>query len=245
MSNSIQVLSGATVAALGGLSPQALDRPYSELLAETDGGGSLVTFATTFVEDIELSVAGSQAESDRKNSLRMLEVLPELTGLLATDQRLWVTLAFNQFRDYMQARHFSVGNESSKKAKNYTIKYFINSSRNLVRDHGISRLWWMGHFARQLDADNPERVLAVFLKTVDNASQFWGRPSISASQNLARAIYDVLVGENYADARTKDAFSAFMIDIDKIAGRRILAYLEPEELHPEIRKLYLKHLAQE
>jgi len=151
-------------------------------------------------------------------------------------------MAFREYRGYMQDRHPVKADDMDSVAKSFTTKYFINSSRNLVRDHGISRLWWMGRFAQRLDPLRPERVLQIFLKTVDNASQFWGRPSISAAPKLARAIYEVLEKEGYAEAETKDAFSAFMIDIDRFAGRRVLAYLDPEEIHDEITALYALHL---
>jgi hypothetical protein len=242
MTETLQVLSNQALVEMAGLGPVALSRPLDDVVASLETPKPYVDFVVRFHHDLELAMEGPVAERDQKNALIMSRVLPDMSGLMATDHRLWVTLAFREYREYMRDRHPVKADDMEAVAKSFTTKYFINSSRNLIRDHGISRLWWMGRFAQRLDPVNPERVLQIFLKTVDNASQFWGRPSISAAPKLATAIYKVLDGQGYADEDTKDEFSAFMIDIDRFAGRRVLAYLDPDEIHDEITALYLLHL---
>lgn len=241
MNSSVQVFSKETVLALQGVEPSVLDSSWHSLKQQRHELISWDEFPIELARGLTFATEGTEAERDQINSILMLKFLPKLTVLLATDSRLWTTLAFRDLKDYVTSRHKPKSTTDEDLSTYFRNKFFISSSRGLMRDQAISRLWWMGHLACQIDENNPQQVLSIFLKTVDNASQFWGRPSISAAPNLTTAIYEVMVANNYATTRTKDNFSGFMIDIDKIAGRRVLAYLDPSELQDEIDALYLKH----
>lgn len=199
----------------------------------------------------------SVGKADVENSLMALELLPELTSAQAADDRLWVTLANGPYKEYVQSRFplhatFSRtgGTEAQKakekkKATNHVFNHFFaDTVRIRIRDNAISRLWWMGHYARSVeDVSNTREILTYLVGyDLDIASSFLGRTSIAAAPSLASAILYALVhdadfGKRPSQER-RENFRNFMKQIDLLAGRRILAFLSREELQPEITKLY-------
>ena len=102
-----------------------------------------------------------------------------MTPAQATDERFWVTAGFSVGKEYSLARwpfaevldaETSDGNENSdsqeskrqKRIKENTSNavnhWFCSNSRSRMRDHAISRLWWMAYIARRVNPAEPEKI---------------------------------------------------------------------------------------
>jgi hypothetical protein len=204
---------------------------------------------STFKSDVLLNssvnlvtTAKDASQDDIKNVKLIHNALPNLSSRIATDERLWVTLALGNYYSYAKQRWFD--NQPSA----VTAKYFVNhilapSTRSLWRDNAISRLWWVGHYANGLGEDISDRALELFFFNSDLGSQLLGKSSVGTSKPIARAIVNAS-HDCYIAGKTavwnRDSFRTFMKEIDLLTGRRILDVVPEAQLFEEVRELFYK-----
>ena len=85
-------------------------------------------------ENIKLVETGDQEKNDYTNSGLIFQSLKNLSPADATDERLWTTLCFNQYKSYILKRWPDISNGKH---------FFCEGNRSLTRDNGTARLWWM------------------------------------------------------------------------------------------------------
>lgn len=187
------------------------------------------------------STAGSSLVADLQNAKAFTQAFQGLTPALATDERLWVTLALGTFYDYSIERW----GVTSSTSKDESYKYFKNhvlaaTPRDRWRNQSISRLWWVGNFASNLGADLQNEALEVFYFNSDLGQQLLGRPNISQPLRLMRSIVKVVHEEivtNNPGGWNRQAFRRFMIDIDFLIGRRKIESIAEDSIIEEVREL--------
>jgi hypothetical protein len=188
------------------------------------------------------SGGGSSLKDDLENAKSFRGAFQGMTPALATDERLWVTLALTQFYEYSTNRW----GLSSSASPEESYKYFKNhvlaaTPRDRWRNQSLARLWWVGNFASNLGADLQDKALEVFYFNSDLGQQLLGRPNISQPMRLTRSIIRVAHQELVAgnpSAWDRKSFRQFMIDIDFLIGRRKIESIAEDVVVEEIRDLF-------
>ena len=188
------------------------------------------------------SGGASSLKDDLENAKSFRSAFQGLTPALATDERLWVTLALTQFYEYSTNRW----GLSSSASPDESYKYFKNhvlaaTPRDRWRNQSIARLWWVGNFASNLGADLQDEALEVFYFNSDLGQQLLGRPNISQPVRLTRSIIRVVHQELVSgnpNAWDRKSFRQFMIDIDFLIGRRKIESIAEDLIVDEIRDLF-------
>jgi hypothetical protein len=180
---------------------------------------------------------GSSWESngDRKNVAALHGTFAQLSPAIATDERVWVSLAFGPLREYADARWPMSKYNANKSSLSNGLKNkrFAATSRIRWREHAISRLWWLGHYAESFSDIDSSKVADVMFINSDALYNLLGRPAIANDRTIAThvvsVVHDYYFGE---DAREFDrnSFRKFLKEIDLRSGRYIMGALEQEML---------------
>lgn len=176
-----------------------------------------------------VSSQGDSSIDDAVNAQVAVNALPGLSRADSVDERLWVTLALGAFRAYTHERWPVRSSDIDRHLQNHI---FIPTVRNRERDQAISRLWFVGDFARRYSPDHLvlPTLQALYVNS-DLAVQFFGRPNLSSVENIARASLNAFrtcfVEEGVEYDRAK--FRLFLSHIDMLAGRRALGTLSDSD----------------
>lgn len=168
------------------------------------------------------------------NCQAVYEAFGSLTPAMATDERIWFSLATDKFREYSFNRWLSDLADDAKptKIRNHL---FASSPRNRFRDHAIARLWWIAHYCdRVVGGVDGQKALDILNLRRRYAGDFLDRTGISSSPGLARAIMRVAHSyrDHLADGGDSEAtvkFREIMKEIDLSVGRKALPYPEAED----------------
>ena len=110
--------------------------------------------------------------------------------------------------------------------------FFAAGNRGLIRDNGISRLWWLGKLACDTDPEDPNRFLTILLHRQDVRSALIERPSVSMNPKVLRQIYAVMrehwEGEGILFER--DVFRGWMAGLNRRGGVVLLDALPLDAL---------------
>lgn len=93
----------------------------------------------------------------------------------------------------------------------------------MVQDHGISRLWWLGHIACEIHQEDPGLFLKIVLHRQDVRSALIERPSGSMSSHVLKGIFEVMLShwneaEEKADLFRREVFRAWMVGLNRRGG---------------------------
>ena len=135
----------------------------------------------------------SAEDSDVAAALLVHAQMKDLTPQQAADRRVWVFLCLTEGLDYVRNRWFpgpKPGSHTERKeaAKKILAHCFVTNTRSLMRDNGLSRLWWMGYIAYRIDACNPREPLEVILGNQDIRLNLLDRTSFSMNVDILKAI---------------------------------------------------------
>lgn len=142
--------------------------------------------------------------SDDADSLIVYRELEELTPHQASDQRLWVYLCHCVCPNYVSQRWLK-----DRPSDNLTAigkvraHFFCKDNRALIRDNGLSRLWWLGKIACDVAPDDPSEFLEILLYRQDVRSSLIERPFVSRNRRLLKVIYEEMRGHWYSDHRKR------------------------------------------
>jgi hypothetical protein len=219
---------------------QLARKNLSELVAELEL--TTVEHAATIDKDLVLD---PKQTADIPNMIALAAAIDGLTPELATDERLWVSLAIGQFRDYTYARWGGKAKTDADLLAFWKLHVLASSTRNRWRDHAVSRLWWMHRYASMLQPDNVQAALEMLLIEIEFISALLSKPSVSMNLPLAQAILQVAQEEILNKKLLKynrEGFRAFVRELDLIAGRRLLSSLNVDELRPLVERELIKIL---
>lgn len=195
------------------------------------------------VEELTSCLSGSSfdATSDAEDSLSVYGTMSMLTPQQAADYRLWVGLAHFALYTYVRKRWDSPwlvqldGDKERARASRYIqLHWFVRGARGLVRDNGVSRLWWMGRIitliAREADFE-PSQVGEILFERADVRAQLIERPATASNIRLAAEITKTLATERGLIERS--VFRRWMISLNQLGGVILIDGLR----HDDVRKV--------
>lgn len=100
------------------------------------------------LENVKLEYTSNELRDNFENGKKIYEAL-KITPVQASDERLWVFLTHNTFKEYMQ----KLRPIDDKNGRYIQEHYFVPNLGGLLRND-ISLLWWLFHFTVQ--QDNPK-----------------------------------------------------------------------------------------
>ena len=176
---------------------------------------------------------GAPGAADQESALKLYDSLRTLTPQQASDERLWVHLCHAECPEYVTKRWLLPRPEDDKHAaQKVRTHFFARDNRGLIRDNGLSRLWWLGFIAHEVEPGDPHAFLGRLLHRQDVRSALIERPSVSMNRRVLRAINAVMRTYWEEDSRLfeRDCFRSWMIGLNRRGGVVLLDALHDESL---------------
>ena len=171
--------------------------------------------------------------TDAKNALIVHDALRDLTPHQASIERMWVRLCHSDCRQYVAARWLNRRPDNEEDAvREVRNHFFAVGNRAIIRDNGISRLWWLGKIAHDVAPDDPREFLTILLHRQDVRSALIERPSVSMNRGVLRGIYTVM-REHWINGGAlfeRDAFRSWMVALNRRGGVLLLDALPNDAL---------------
>ena len=171
--------------------------------------------------------------ADPQNALRVFESLKTLTPHQASDERLWTYLCHLELPRYVTHRWLALRPRSKeaaiRKVRNH---FFATTSRGIFRDNGLSRLWWLGSIANNVNPENPSEFLEIILYRQDIRSALLERPFVSTNRRILAAIYRILRSNwnNEKELFRREIFREWMVALNRRGGIILLDSLSESRL---------------
>ena len=189
----------------------------------------------------ERLVRGS--DSDAENALLVYGALPDITPHQASDERFWVHLAHFECPGYISDRWLAKRpkdpSQAERRVQNH---FFARDARVLIRDCGISRLWWLGHIAHKAYEDDPGLFLKIVLHRQDVRSNLIERPSVSLNPAVLHEIFEVMrrhwvdgSKQQQAPLFKREVFRSWMMGLNRRGGVVLMDALPSVELRKILR----------
>ena len=176
---------------------------------------------------------GRPSSTDVENALIVYKALSGLTPHQASIERMWVYSCHYDCPQYVTARWLSrrpqMDEDAVREVRNH---FFAVGNRALIRDNAVSRLWWLGKIAHDVDPENPRDFLTILLHRQDVRSALIERPSVSTNRRVLRGIYDVM-REHWSDGGAlfeRETFRSWMIALNRRGGVVLLDALPEDAL---------------
>ena len=185
-----------------------------------------------------LGAPGDPSRSDGAGALVVFRALSELTPHQASDERLWVYLCHQQCAKYVTWRWLRKRPDRDELAVREVMNHFFaRGNRALIRDNGVSRLWWLGRIATDVAPDAPEEFLRILLHRQDVRSALIERPSVSMNRRVLRVIYLEMLSRwaNGGKLFEREAFRSWMRALNRRGGVVLLDALPDEILADLVR----------
>ena len=242
----LQYLTHAAVEELRQAVPSRLDWYYGDDLGELTHGFSVskprrsadIDF-TSFGSRLQ-SGPGRTGEQDAANAMVVYTALSRLTRHQAADDRLWTYLTHFECPDYVSDRWLrrrDRPDDDEAAARRVLQHFMVSDVRSLIRDNGVSRLYWLGRVAHEVDEASPERFLEVLLYLQDVRSALIERPAVSMNTSVLRVIYRVML-EDFEDGKalfTRITFREWMKNLNRRGGVILLDALDDVQLEELLR----------
>ena len=159
-------------------------------------------------ENIKLVETGDQEKNDYTNSGLIFQSLKKLSPADATDERLWTTLCFNQYKEYNLLRWPDISNGKH---------FFCEGNRALTRDNGIARLWWMQHNLKKMKSSNND-VTKAFFENRDRREGIIERPTSTSNDRVLRLIFEIIAEKKLS----REQYRSLYIKLNFIGKRKNL-----------------------
>lgn len=179
------------------------------------------------------------SETDIDNALCVYGLLRKLTPHQASIERMWAYLCHCDCPQYVASRWLSDRPDKEENAiRKVRNHFFASGNRALLRDNAISRLWWLGKIAHDIDSNSPRRFLTILLHRQDVRSALIERPSVSMNRRLLREIYAVMQESwtNGGELFQREVFRSWMIALNRQGGVVLLDALPDDELGKLLRE---------
>lgn len=166
-----------------------------------------------------------------ENCLAIYEALKNLTPYDARDERIWAYLSHVTFLEHSRKR-WPIPADNVQAIKYIDTHFFANTSRQIERDHVISRLWWMAHLCSRVEGLPHDECLRVFLFKSDVRAGIVERPTMSQSLNLFSVMLHGLNASMKDDQSLfeRQKFRKVIGDLNSIGGFKLLDVLPKAEL---------------
>ena len=176
---------------------------------------------------------------DTDSALAVYQALRTLSPHQASMERMWVWLCHNDCPEYVRRRWLTSRPRSDDDATRQVLNHFFaKGNRALIRDNGISRLWWLGKVAHDAAPDRPRKFLEILLHRQDVRSALIERPSVSMNRAVLRTIFRVM--EEYWDGDRalfkRETFRNWMIALNRRGGVVLLDGINHDGLYRLVRE---------
>ena len=172
--------------------------------------------------------------TDAQNALTVYGALSVLTPHQASVERMWAYVCHSLCPGYVAQRWLGDGRSEKPDVDVQRVlnHFFAVGNRALVRDNGISRLWWLGKIANDVDHEDPLRFLTILLHRQDVRSALIERPSVSMNRRVLRGIYSVMRDhwENGGALFERETFRSWMVALNRRGGVVLLDALPDADL---------------
>ena len=178
-------------------------------------------------------------ETDAANALVVYGALNCLTPHQASIERMWVYLSHFDCPHYVSARWLGRRTDNEEDAvREVQNHFFATGNRGVIRDNGVSRLWWLGKIAHDVDRDQPGDFLKLLLHRQDVRSALIERPSVSMNHRLLRHVYAVMREHwgNGAALFERETFRHWMVALNRRGGVVLLDSLQDGALFRLLRE---------
>ena len=186
--------------------------------------------------------------TDVRNSLYVYHALSDLTLHQASIERLWVYLCHCDCPRYISQRWLKQRPEMDEDAiRMVNNHFFATGNRGLIRDNGVSRLWWLGKIAQDVDPKDPSGFLSILLHRQDIRSALIERPSVSMNRRVLRGVYAVMLEHwnNGGLLFKRTNFRSWMVALNRRGGVVLLDAMPDAELarllHDEANRALADH----
>ena len=234
-----------TVDALENLRATVADRldwyyaPEGDLPLPSIGGFRESKVRIPTLQDRLETNAERASATDVQNALVVYQALSGLTSHQASIERMWAYLCHCDCPQYVAARWLTSRpqkkQDAVRKVENH---FFAVGNRPLIRDNAVSRLWWLGKIAHDVDPDDPSRFLSILLHRQDVRSALIERPSVSMNRRVLQEIYDVM-REHWTNGGAlfgREAFRSWMVALNRRGGVVLLDVLPKKALAQLLRE---------
>ena len=173
------------------------------------------------------------SSTDVDNALIVYRALSDLTPHQASIERMWVYLCHCDCPQYVSERWLNRRPEKNEDAvRKVQNHFFAVGNRALIRDNGVSRLWWLGKVAHDVAPTNSREFLTILLHRQDVRSALIERPSVSMNRRVLRAIYMVMQDSwsNGGALFERETFRSWMVALNRRGGVVLLDALPDEAL---------------
>lgn len=179
------------------------------------------------------------SRTDDVNALAVYQALSGLTPHQASDERLWTYLSHQECPQYVAGRWLDSrpadDNMAVREVRNH---FFAVGNRALIRDNGVSRLWWLGKIASDVAPEDPAQFLTILLHRQDVRSALIERPSVSMNRRVLRVIYEEMRRhwENGGKLFERETFRSWMRALNRRGGVILLDALPDTALADLVRE---------
>ena len=134
----------------------------------------------------------------------------------------------NVARRWLAKRPATPG-QAARRVRNH---FFARDNRAFIRDNGVSRLWWLGFIAHEVEPAAPHAFLELLLHRQDVRSALIERPSVSMNRQVLRGI-NAIMREYWEQDRAlfeRDVFREWMKGLNRRGGVVLLDVLTQAQL---------------
>lgn len=189
------------------------------------------------LEELEPLVGTRKQEvsDELPNVMKIRASFGKISPLVALDERFWVSITLSHYKEYFLDRWFDKEAEPEVATRVLDNHLFAASSRRFIRDQAVSRLWWAGKVASDLEGVSLDSALEVMFWNSDLLSQITSRPSTASSSALMGAVIHYMHKvKKSGKSFDRKKFRRLMAELDLLMGRSLLFALSTQALQSKV-----------
>jgi hypothetical protein len=191
------------------------------------------TLSKVEMDDITFDMSAEvPAETDFENAKKLFEALKHISESTACDERLWLSLTFGKFYDYMNYRYNIA--ETPTMLQN---KWFMQkkSKKSGLFRQGISMLWWYAYISYDDTLSNPYELTEFCFKHKDFLISIYSR-SFSGSKTVRLALIQALrdFEQDGGSIEKKEVYNGIVKYVSFLGGAYLVDTFTREELYDKI-----------
>jgi len=176
-----------------------------------------------------------EVSEELPNVTKVMASFGNISPLVALDERFWVGITLSHYKEYFLDRWFDKEAEPEVATRVIDNHLFASSSRRFIRDQAVSRLWWAGKVASNIESVSLDSALEVMFWNSDLLSQITSRPSTASSSALMGAVIEhMLEFKKAGKSFDRKRFRRLMAELDLLMGRSLLFALHPQALKSRV-----------
>lgn len=209
--------------------------------------------------ELDLGEEGCVVEKDLNNSIKLYESMKGMTGVQASDSRLWTHMTHVELRDYVQKRwplkvtldEINKMESLKKRTTSFILEHwFVNGTDRALRRNAVARLWWAVHlttspweqfperFADLHTSDDPYKYTRTIYETQDIFQQVLER-GLGREPIILVSILDCIERNKEADKLpTRKEVRFVMKELNLMSGIKNLALMPQNELRELLENLF-------